>query len=182
LGLSICYGIVSEHGGTISVSNVEPSGACFTISLPYQLGVELDDTVPAEELAAPRGGRILVIDHDESVLEAVAAILRDGNHAVRTAATVAQAQQLLLDQEFDALVADTSVRAGSGEENLGDWLAANQPGLAGRLVWMSASAAPPAENHAANGVLVLQKPFKSEDLLGAIETALGHAQPAPIKG
>jgi C4-dicarboxylate-specific signal transduction histidine kinase len=34
LGLSICYGFIREHGGIISVRNLEPSGASVTIELP----------------------------------------------------------------------------------------------------------------------------------------------------
>jgi two-component system NtrC family sensor kinase len=184
LGLSICYGIISEHGGSISVSNVQPSGACFTIELPYQRAVVSDEAIPANGLLVAREGRILLIDHDESVLEAVEAILREGNHAVRTAASFPEAQRLLGELEFDAVVADTEVRATAGSAGLQEWLTANRPALAGRLVWMSASALPaPPENHSGNGLLVvLQKPFKAAELLSAVETALGHVQPAPIQG
>jgi two-component system NtrC family sensor kinase len=183
LGLSICYGIVSEHGGTISVRNVQPSGACFTIELPYQHATATGDGVPASGAIAARGGRILLIDHDLSVLEAVEAILRDGNHVVRTAANFPDAQRLLTEMEFDAVVADAEVRAVAGAEGLQDWLIANRPALATRLVWMSASANHTgAENGGANGFVVLQKPFKAAELLSAVETALGHIQPAPIQG
>jgi PAS domain S-box-containing protein len=183
LGLSICYGIISEHGGSISVSNAQPSGACFTIELPYQRVAAADDAIPAGGAVAARGGRILLIDDDVSVLEAVEAILRDGNHAVRTAASFPEAQRLLGEEEFDAVVADAEVRAGAGVESLQDWLIANRPLLAGRLVWMSASAMPAAaENHPGNGLLVLQKPFKAADLLNAVEIVLGHVQAAPIQG
>jgi len=34
LGLSMCYGIVQEHGGKISCRNRDEGGACFTIELP----------------------------------------------------------------------------------------------------------------------------------------------------
>jgi signal transduction histidine kinase len=34
LGLSICYGFIREHGGRISVKNIEPNGASVTIELP----------------------------------------------------------------------------------------------------------------------------------------------------
>lgn len=34
LGLSVCYGIVQEHGGRISCNNREPDGAVFEIELP----------------------------------------------------------------------------------------------------------------------------------------------------
>lgn len=180
LGLSICYGIVSEHGGSISVRNEQPSGACFTIELPYQRTTkETGEAVPAEESVAGRGARILLVENDESVLEAVGAILRDGSHAVWSALTLSEAQRLLAEQEFDAVVADSEVRADAGTESLRAWIAANKPALAGRVVWMSASAESQAAN--GNGALILQKPFKGADLLSAIETALGHVQAAPIQ-
>jgi PAS domain S-box-containing protein len=181
LGLSICYGIVTEHGGSISVSNVQPSGACFIIELPYQRAAAPVDAIPAGGAVAARGARILLIDQDESVLEAVEAILREGNHAVRSAANFPEAQRLLGEQEFDAVVADAEVRAAAGGESLQEWLTTHRPVLAGRLVWMSASAMPAQTgSHVGNGLFVLQKPFKAADLLSAVEMALGHIQPAPI--
>jgi signal transduction histidine kinase len=33
LGLSICYGIVKQHGGDIYAQNVHPAGACVTLEL-----------------------------------------------------------------------------------------------------------------------------------------------------
>ncbi len=183
LGLSICYGIVSEHGGSIRVSNLQPSGACFTIELPHQRTAATERSIPDGETVAVRGARILLVDHDVSVLEAVEAILRDGNHEVRAAASLPEAQRLLNEHEFDAVVADSEVRASNGLENLQDWLTANNPELGRRLVWMSASAMPsPAESHADNGLFVLQKPFKATDLLNAVELVLGRVQPASIQG
>ncbi len=38
LGLSICYSIVADHGGTLGVSNREGGGAVFTIGLPAEGG------------------------------------------------------------------------------------------------------------------------------------------------
>ena len=37
LGLSICYGIVKRHDGTMNVRNLEQSGCQFTILLPFQV-------------------------------------------------------------------------------------------------------------------------------------------------
>jgi hypothetical protein len=75
------------------------------------------------------------------------------------------------------VVADADVRPGPTGESMSSWLAVNRPALATRIVWMRASAVPALiESHAGNGLLVLQKPFKAEDLLSAVEMALG--QPA----
>jgi signal transduction histidine kinase len=34
LGLSVCYGMIKDHGGTIEVQSQEGKGSTFTISLP----------------------------------------------------------------------------------------------------------------------------------------------------
>ena len=34
LGLSVCYGIVHEHGGEISAFNLHPHGAAVAVELP----------------------------------------------------------------------------------------------------------------------------------------------------
>jgi signal transduction histidine kinase len=47
VGLSICYGIVREHGGEISAFNLHPYGAAVVIELPWRksVGQELSDIV-----------------------------------------------------------------------------------------------------------------------------------------
>ncbi|MCA1816581.1 MAG: response regulator [Acidobacteria bacterium] len=38
LGLAVCYGIVTEHGGTVSVESVVGKGTTFTVTLPALVG------------------------------------------------------------------------------------------------------------------------------------------------
>lgn len=40
LGLSICYGIMRQHGGEIYATNVYPTGACVSIELPTAAALE----------------------------------------------------------------------------------------------------------------------------------------------
>ena len=45
LGLSVCYGILKQHGGDIRAFNVQPHGAGVTIELPVaqqELALTLD--------------------------------------------------------------------------------------------------------------------------------------------
>jgi signal transduction histidine kinase len=37
LGLSVCYGIMKEHGGEIRASNLHPRGACVTLQFPARM-------------------------------------------------------------------------------------------------------------------------------------------------
>ena len=119
LGLSICYGIVTEHGGSIRVRNVPPRGASFTIEVPYQPSKspkQVKDPDAGQALAQSREGRILLIDQDESVLEAVRAILRERDHEVETTRSAADAMALLEKQEFDLVVADLDLSGTAGSK------------------------------------------------------------------
>jgi len=181
LGLSICYGIVSEHGGAIRVSNVEPRGACFTIEIPYHQPVPAIG--PSANTASNTAvSRVLLLDHDISVLEAVQAILRDANQIVMAASSLQEGLALLDREEFDVIVADSEIAGNRGSEKFEGWLSANKPELAKRLIWMSAS--PKAEGAGdvgKNGAPFLQKPFKAADLLTTIEAVSGSVQAAPIQ-
>ena len=48
LGLSICYGIMRQHGGEIFATNMSPHGACVSLELPPALNVQ---RIPAEVLS-----------------------------------------------------------------------------------------------------------------------------------
>jgi PAS domain S-box-containing protein len=184
LGLSICYGIISEHGGSIRVRNVPPRGASFTIEVPYQPARAVkasDSETPLEPL---REGRILLIDQDDSVLEAVGAILREREHGVETARTAADAMSILEKQEFDLVLADLDLSGTASQNILHDWILTRRPGLAKRCVWMRAVAplGRPPDQTPLHANYILQKPFKAEELLAVIDEVLGSIQAAPVQG
>jgi PAS domain S-box-containing protein len=183
LGLSICYGIITEHGGTISVRNLHPHGASFTIDLPFQVPLSADSR--AEGAARPpRKAQILLVDSDGSVLEAVGAILREHNHMVWTASTLKQAQVALAQRNFDVLIADMHVSGSTDQTDqagLAQWVAAHQPVLLSRSIWMRASALPAPEGEPRRDLQILRKPFSAGDLLTAVEAALNSIHPAPVE-
>jgi PAS domain S-box-containing protein len=182
LGLSICYGIITEHGGTIRVRNVQPHGASFLIELPFQAAEKKQGLGTVLSTGTAREGRILLVDHDGSVREAVSAILLGRGHAVRTAGNFSEAKQALETQEFDLIVADMQVCGEVGQAGLRQWLVANRPGLAQRTILMRASTPSGSPNEETRLALqVLQKPFKAGDLLAAVEAALDGVHTAPVE-
>ena len=183
LGLSICYGIITEHGGTIRVRSVQPRGAAFIIELPFQRPGAGREPSAGESLPTGRGGRILLVDADASVLEAVEALLQGHNYLVRSARSFEEAQSILEEYEIDAILGDLNLERTPGQDQFLSWLETQKPALVCRIVWTRASAVP-GEKFAEeqNGAPLLQKPFKAEDLLAAIEAVLSQVQTAPIQG
>jgi DNA-binding NtrC family response regulator len=125
----------------------------------------------------------LLIDQDDSVLQAVGAILREREHEVETAKTVADAMAALEKQEFDLVLADLVLAGAAGRNLLHDWIMARRPRLARRCIWMRgvASLGRPPEEMPRNGDYMLQKPFKAAELLAAVDEVLGSIQPVPIQ-
>jgi two-component system, NtrC family, sensor kinase len=185
LGLSICYGIVTEHGGTIHVRNLPTRGACFTIELPFRLAVNAVSPVTAEPQVSGRGSRVLLIDQDDSVAEAVAAILGEREHQVTLARDGQTAIGLADNESFDLVVADLVSAAAPGGSGFREWLRLHRPSLAKKVIWMAAVVPPagPAGEIVRNGCQTLQKPFKAAELLLAVDAALSDGvQVAPLEG
>ena len=183
LGLSICYGIITEHGGIIRVRNIPARGASFTIELPRQPEASPAPSTPWQSTVLGRDGRILLVDHDDSVLEAVGTILRGGDHRVRTARDTREACALLEQEDFDLIVADLQISDGANGNGLGEWLAQHKPALSRRLIWMC-TVAPSADrgpSFAGDGRQILQKPLNATDLLAAVkDLLLSNVQTATI--
>jgi PAS domain S-box-containing protein len=184
LGLSICYGIITEHGGTIRVRNLPTRGACFTIELPCHPVTSSSYSTPGQRTISGKDGRILLVDRDDSVLEAVGTILREREHRVHAARSVAEARDLLEKHDFDLVIAELQAAEVPNGDGLEEWLAQNKPALTRRLIWMCAVAPSRSavEKIAGNGSQVLQKPFKATDLLALVEELLpGRVYPAPVE-
>jgi PAS domain S-box-containing protein len=77
LGLSMTYGIVKNHGGSIGVYSEVGRGTTFNVYLPCDTEGASGAVVGPETTEVVRGaGRILVVDDEEVVRGAAAAMLR----------------------------------------------------------------------------------------------------------
>lgn len=110
MGLSICYGIIVRHQGSIEVQSEPGKGTTFLIRLPATRTV-----ARAAEIAALPPLRILLIDDDETFSSALAEVLRKAGHKV----DVAHNGQTGLQQ----------FQPGSYEVVLVDWLMPGMNGL-----------------------------------------------------
>ena len=139
LGLATVYGIVTQNGGVVRASNSEHGGAVFDVFLPRcDLDLAAADAGAHGEAAdeGPRGGRILVVDDSDTVLQLVRQVLERAGYDVITADRGAAGLELVrqLDRRPDLVLLDVMLPDMSGLE-LASHLRAAWPGI--RLLFSS---------------------------------------------
>ena len=137
LGLSLCRGIIEDHGGTITVESVPGRGTTFGIELPIVVPPRAAPRAAAEPRApASAPSRVLVVDDEAGVAEVVAeAIARDG-HETRVASHGGMALEMLAQGGYDAIVSDTKMPVMDGEGFFGE-VTRRFPALSRRIVFLT---------------------------------------------
>lgn len=119
LGLATVYSIVKNHGGFIEVESSPGKGTTFSIYLPVTgKRPARSEAVSAGEIE--RGsGRVLIMDDEEMVRDAAAAILSELGYEVEFAsdgkeALVKYGREMAGGRPFDAVIMDLTIPAGMG--------------------------------------------------------------------
>jgi PAS domain S-box-containing protein len=112
LGLAVSYGIVTRHGGTISVESAQGRGTTFTVCLPCCVEPRRDAT-GALEGTLPRR-RVLLVDDESSVRDVVAEMLGELGQDVTAVAGALDALDALGSSEFDLMITDLSMPGTDG--------------------------------------------------------------------
>ncbi len=115
LGLSMVYGILQRHQGTIDIQSTLGSGTAFILSLP--IGVEPQP--PKEADSAPsvlRPLRVLLVDDEDLVRRILNEFLIGDKHIVETAANGQQALDKFQRAEFDVVILDRAMPDMNGDQ------------------------------------------------------------------
>jgi len=115
LGLSLCRGIVEEHGGRMTLASTVGSGTTFIIELPVVTPPPAAAVAVADSAPAPGPRRVLVIDDELGLAEAVAELLERDGHTVDIAGDGARALELLGTVAYDVIFSDTKMPVLDGE-------------------------------------------------------------------
>jgi PAS domain S-box-containing protein len=181
LGLSTCYGIVKQSGGSLWVYSEVGAGTTFKLYLP-RVDAPFDRREPRK--AAPvRGGneRLLVVEDDPMVRPVAARALRDYGYEVHDAAHPSEALALFtrFAGHFDALITDVRLPEMTGRE-LADILRRQNPKLV--VLYTSGYTQNTIVHHGVvdNGVHFLAKPYVSADLARRIREVLDQRE-APAR-
>ena len=181
LGLSLCYGIVREHGGTIVAHSLPGKGATFTIEVPARHSAENEDAdhrASTARFLKGEGKRVLVIDDEEWILELVRQILQQDGFEVDTARDGDAALDQVTRGKYELLVCDWKMPGLSGPQ-LYHRIAQSNPEAAARLMFMTGDVVSDSfqqflKQHTKR---CLSKPFSVQELRYSIGTFLMERQP-----
>jgi len=142
LGLSIAHTLIENHGGSISAKS-EPGSTIFNIELPLALNPKNTAQI-TETRALPsplprrtkRLGRILVVDDETAIVDAISEFLELQNITVDKANDGFYALDLLAKHRYDAVISDIRMPGMDGPQ-LYEKAAAIEPAYRNRFLFMS---------------------------------------------
>jgi signal transduction histidine kinase/ActR/RegA family two-component response regulator len=172
LGLSVTYGIIARHKGTIEVESELGLGTKFIITIPIRTAGQ-DETrfIEAPAVKSAQAANVLVVDDEEQFRDVVLEILQSAGHAVETAADGRQALQMMAESDYDIVITDLGMSGLSGWE-LADRIHQDHPNA--RIIMATGWGANLDQEtlRAHNIRSLICKPFKIDEILKAVDDAM----------
>lgn len=177
LGLSVCYGIVEEHQGSIRAENWE-QGAHFTILLPKGNPAGLLYAPKKEEDVAQvrQKFRALVVDDEETLVKMQTSFLAEIGVEAAGAFSGADAILHLQSHQVDLVISDVRMPGIVDGIQLYDWIGRNQPHLLKRFLFVSGDmiGINVSEFFLKSTALRIQKPFIWDDYSSMVQQMLSQ--------
>jgi signal transduction histidine kinase len=166
LGLATSYAIIREHGGAIDCSARGEHGTIIDICLPADSSGEEPASTPTPPRAAGGSERVLLVDDEALVRNAVLRILEEAGYSVATAGDGAEALERFTREPdgFDVMLLDLSLPRVSGRHVL-DEVRKLRPSV--RVICFSGTGETPPDANAS-----LDKPVGADTLLATVRGVL----------
>ncbi len=180
LGMSVVYGIVTRHGGTINVDTAVARGTTFTLTFKatHEILVPVTGSDGAALPQLLRPGRILVVDDEPEVSEVVKEVLMMAGHEVDTAISGSVALQMIGLTAYDLVFTDLGMPGMSGWD-VAESIHAVKPGLTVALVTGWGTSLDEVEASKRGVSAVVHKPFEIDELLSIAQRLLSKSIAAP---
>jgi CheY-like chemotaxis protein/anti-sigma regulatory factor (Ser/Thr protein kinase) len=175
LGLSMVDGLAAQSGGAFSLSSQVGVGTCASLWLPVS-DVQAAPIAVSEIVGerATTAAKVLLVDDEEIVREATAAMLTDAGYTVMQAGSAAEALKIARgESEPDIVVADYKMPGMSGIE-LAEALRATRPFIPFLLITGFAN----LTDADSGGLPRLAKPFREVEISARVAKLLEGATAA----
>ncbi|MGI9075819.1 MAG: hybrid sensor histidine kinase/response regulator [Gemmatimonadaceae bacterium] len=179
LGLSVSYGIVTAHGGTITIARTSRDGTVFRVTLPY------DDAAVGETLSSDSGSvelplegiRLLFVDDEPALRNALAAFGKLRRLKVTTAQDGNAALAWVRKREFDVVICDLRMPGMDGPTFF-EMLSGENPSLASRTIFITGDVVGESSRLFLDSTSqpVLSKPFEFAKLEEAVLGLMTRSQ------
>jgi signal transduction histidine kinase/ActR/RegA family two-component response regulator len=172
LGLSMVYGFVKQSGGHIKIYSEEGHGTTIKLYLPPGEGA-IEAAAPVAPQAEGGAETIFVVEDDPLVRNFVTAQLQGlGYQTVAAPDSRAALQLIEAGQVFDLLFTDVVIPGGMSGRELAEEVAKRRPGL--KVLYTSGYTDNAIVHHGKldDGVMLLTKPYRRNQLAEMIRKAL----------
>ncbi len=173
LGLAQVYGFARQSGGTVWIDSECGQGTSVVLLLPRATSAPspLRDPVTVDEAVRVSAGNVLLVDDDEEVAALVGEMLVHLGYAVTTAASAAAALGALANgRGIDIVFSDVMMPGGMNGLELAREIRAR--GFEVPVLLTSGYAEAVRLSAEAEGVQILAKPYRLEELAVALQEAL----------
>lgn len=179
LGLATSFSIIKQHGGCIEVESAPGRGTTFTVYLPALTMTPESESPQAGETRPSGGGRILLMDDEDSIREVMqealnflgfeVALAKDGHTALRLYEEAMQS-----GKPFDVALLDLTVPGGMGGQETLAYLKDLDPEIKA-IVSSGYSNDPVIAEYETFGFKgVVHKPYKINELTEVIDRLMGR--------
>ncbi len=177
VGLSVCHGMVTAHGGSISVENAASGGAVFTVLLPA--GGMTRPELP-EEVLLPHHSeerQILVVDDEPDITSFLVEILEAAGHSVDVASSGQTALSNLATRDYAAIICDLRMPHLDGPGLYGA-LSETKPHLLDRFIFITGDLLNERTDRflKKSGRPCIEKPFMPNQIRGLVEEIAARQQ------
>ena len=185
LGLSVSYGIITAHGGTIEIAETGTAGTTFRVTLPSVSQPPSDaesarDSAPFALRSPLAGIRLLFVDDEPTLRTGMVAFGTMRGFSVVVAADGAAALEAARSGGVDAVVCDLRMPGMDGYA-FHERLRIERPGLAERTVFITGDVVTSSARGSVARQPILNKPFSFDRIEEALIAVMRGAPYLPAE-
>ena len=172
LGLSVSYGIVHDHGGSITAVSSPNQGAEFIVELPAapDPATFCAEPEPARRATTSSPMKVLIVDDEPSISELISRALCQFGHIVDISCSAEEAIETRDIFAYDLIILDMKM-PGMGGAGLYNHIKQLSEEMSSRVLFVTGDTNNPmiADVKDRTGSPLLTKPFNLEDLMTLVD-------------